>query len=488
MNIGLQKIKLKFDYGSNGILFSTQGDTGREFEIQVLDENSEIVNISNLTLEFFVGNSKEVTKVKGQIKNAEQGIFLVKTVNEQFKYAGINKAQFVISDSERNKIGSKIYDLHVEESIESGATLGKNVLVDFTVIDEAVKLIKNFDTTLQEAQAVEKNLNESIENIKKTKTELETNIGIAETIKTDLGAVVESANAVDGQIANKMEMVQGWIDNPEQFKGQKGDTGQMGPKGEIGLQGPPGPQGPPGIQGPKGADGTMTFQDLTPEQKASLKGDKGDPGPQGLRGEPGPRGADGAPGANGPQGPQGPKGDSATINGKTGAITKEDIIALGIPGQDTVIEIVNDLTTGGANKALSAEQGKELKITIDSKPNQDTTYELATQNKNGLMSFEDKKKLDGINENTLVTVNVDNNFTCYKLNSMVFLIGGGSNPGVYLSSTIPIGFRPKKEEPIVLINIQDTAKNLSFYAKPDGKFNGQNVAGNYRILGFYSLD
>ena len=33
-----------------------------------------------------------------------------------------------------------------------------------------------------------------------------------------------------------------------------------------------------GEKGDKGADGTMTFADLTEEQKASLKGDKGDPG------------------------------------------------------------------------------------------------------------------------------------------------------------------------------------------------------------------
>lgn len=55
-------------------------------------------------------------------------------------------------------------------------------------------------------------------------------------------------------------------------------------------------KGPAGPQGEKGADGTMTFEDLTPEQKASLKGDKGDKGdtgaagPQGLQGEPGTNG------------------------------------------------------------------------------------------------------------------------------------------------------------------------------------------------------
>lgn len=89
-----------------------------------------------------------------------------------------------------------------------------------------------------------------------------------------------------------------------------------------------GPAGPVGPQGEKGADGTMTFEDLTPEQKASLKGDKGDkgdtgaagpqgePGPKGDKGDPGPQGPKGDPGENGPQGPQGLQGEPGT-NGTT---------------------------------------------------------------------------------------------------------------------------------------------------------------------------
>lgn len=91
------------------------------------------------------------------------------------------------------------------------------------------------------------------------------------------------------------------------------------------VKGPAGPQGP---QGEKGADGTMTFEDLTPEQKASLKGDKGDkgdtgaagpqgePGPKGDKGDPGPKGDKGDPGETGAQGPKGDKGEPGT-NGTT---------------------------------------------------------------------------------------------------------------------------------------------------------------------------
>lgn len=89
-----------------------------------------------------------------------------------------------------------------------------------------------------------------------------------------------------------------------------------------------GPAGPIGPQGEKGADGTMTFEDLTPEQKASLKGDKGDkgdtgaagpqgdPGPKGDKGDPGPKGDKGDTGETGAQGPQGLQGEPGT-NGTT---------------------------------------------------------------------------------------------------------------------------------------------------------------------------
>ena len=118
--------------------------------------------------------------------------------------------------------------------------------------------------------------------------------------------------------------------------GPKGDTGAQGSRGATGPMGPQGPQGPQGVQGPrglkgdkgdtgpqgpvgpKGADGTVSFDELTPEQQASLKGPKGDKGdtgpqgpegPQGIQGIPGKDGKDGAPGTIGPEGPQGPKGD-----------------------------------------------------------------------------------------------------------------------------------------------------------------------------------
>lgn len=70
-----------------------------------------------------------------------------------------------------------------------------------------------------------------------------------------------------------------------------------------------GKRGPAGPRGPKGEDGKMSFEDLTPEQKESLKGDTGPQGEQGPEGPAGPDGPAGPKGETGETGPQGPKGD-----------------------------------------------------------------------------------------------------------------------------------------------------------------------------------
>lgn len=64
-------------------------------------------------------------------------------------------------------------------------------------------------------------------------------------------------------------------------------------------------------------------------------------------------------GIPGPQGPKGDKGDK------------------GDPGKDAVVEIINNLTAGGATKALSAEMGKQLGIQVNEALNDNTVTKEA---------------------------------------------------------------------------------------------------------------
>lgn len=140
-------------------------------------------------------------------------------------------------------------------------------------------------------------------------------------VKLSIGSNIEEATAYGVSIEQILKVV---ADVPL----MENESSLYIVKGPAGPQGPQGLQGAIGPEGPKGADGTMTFEDLTPEQKASLKGDKGDkgdtgaagpqgePGPKGDKGDPGPQGPKGDPGEAGAQGPQGLQGEPGT-NGTT---------------------------------------------------------------------------------------------------------------------------------------------------------------------------
>lgn len=122
-------------------------------------------------------------------------------------------------------------------------------------------------------------------------------------VKLSIGSNIEEATAYGVSIEQILKVVADvpLMENEASLYIVKGETGPVGPQGE------------------KGADGTMTFEDLTPEQKASLKGDKGDKGDTGAagpQGEPGPKGDKGEPGETGAQGPQGLQGEPGT-NGTT---------------------------------------------------------------------------------------------------------------------------------------------------------------------------
>ena len=95
--------------------------------------------------------------------------------------------------------------------------------------------------------------------------------GDAGVIKTAYRHTGEHTKNADGTVLVKVQVLQGFGNQP------------------IGEQGPQGLQGIQGIQGPKG--------------------DKGDTGPQGPQG---PKGDKGDPGPQGPQGPKGDKGDPGT--------------------------------------------------------------------------------------------------------------------------------------------------------------------------------
>ena len=177
------------------------------------------------------------------------------------------------------------------------------------------------------------------------------------------------------------------------LRGEKGDTGERGPQGETGATGPQGPKGETGAigpqgprgetgatgpQGPKGKDGEVTFESLTDEQIASLRGEPGAKGEKGEKGDPGAKGEKGEKGDPGRDAPQEAVLYTAqTLNDAQKTQARENI---GAADEETVNQLKDDkvnqsdaltleeimASTDLSKKVASAEAVKSIKNAIGS--------------------------------------------------------------------------------------------------------------------------
>lgn len=204
----------------------------------------------------------------------------------------------------------------------------------------------------------------------------------ASAANTAAGKAISAASGAQ-KVAND---VQKKLDNGEFVgaqgpKGEKGDTGAQGPRGEKGDTGERGPQGETGAtgpQGPKGKDGEVTFESLTDEQIASLRGEPGEKGEKGEKGDPGAQGEKGEKGDTGRDAPQEAVLYTAqTLNDAQKTQARENI---GAADEETVNQLKDDkvnqsdaltleeimASTDLSKKVASAEAVKSIKNAIGS--------------------------------------------------------------------------------------------------------------------------
>ena len=154
--------RLKFDRYYHAELFATQGDTGRTFALEVLDDYNKPMNLTGASLRLYVGAGDEVTYADGTIDDAEKGKASVTLYNSQLKFPGKQKAQFVLTGADGHKIGSKIFDLYVEKELAAGPTLGKNLYVDFEAVEKTLHMIEAYDKSLETGRELNLALNATI--------------------------------------------------------------------------------------------------------------------------------------------------------------------------------------------------------------------------------------------------------------------------------------------------------------------------------------
>ena len=207
--------------------------------------------------------------------------------------------------------------------------------------------------------------------------------GLMKTAVQNTDAAAKRADDAASGAQKVANDVQKKLDNGEFVgaQGPKGDTGAQGPRGEKGDTGERGPQGETGAtgpQGPKGKDGEVTFESLTDEQIASLRGEPGAKGEKGEKGDPGAKGEKGEKGDPGRDAPQEAVLYTAqTLNDAQKTQARENI---GAADEETVNQLKDDkvnqsdaltleeimASTDLSKKVASAEAVKSIKNAIGS--------------------------------------------------------------------------------------------------------------------------
>lgn len=156
--------------------------------------------------------------------------------------------------------------------------------------------------------------------------------------------------------------------------------------------------------------------------------------------------------------------DTGHVNGVTNVV-KSDITALGIPGQDTVTEVVDNLTSAESGKALSAKQGKVLNELVSAISNEVDSLDAskieltnATATKYGLSGTEANvdKTLDVLAKTTLLSDTTEN------LYRALCGVTGDNITSDDLFAAIPryLSATPREKTLICTLKLHDTIDNI----------------------------
>ena len=260
--------------------------------------------------------------------------------------------------------------------------------------------------------------------------------GLMKTAVQNTDAAAKRADDAASSAQKVANDVQKKLDNGEFVgaqgpKGEKGDIGAQGPRGEKGDTGERGPQGETGAtgpQGPKGKDGEVTFESLTDEQKASLRGDPGEKGEKGEKGDPGAQGEKGEKGDPGRDAPQEAVLHTAqTLNNDQKTQARQNI---GAADEETVNQLKGDIRVNLIRLTLQTETKKGVTCTN----NGDGTFTL-NGTCDGGTAFVINNKLPKIN-NIKLTGEPDNASKCWlgilkdrNYNNIIFSNGVGNIDG-----------------------------------------------------------
>ena len=413
------------------------GDAGAHKICVMTQENGKPIDLTGCTAQLLVQRQDEATRYLNA--DFDSSGYACATLDKScYEVAGRLQCTMQIKGENQSVISvARIY-LLVSKA-------GGDIVIDPThVVPNLNELLAQYERLKELSDQTEKTIlkaNTAAKNADTATKRADDAASSAQKVASDVQKKLDNGEFVGAQGA-KGERGEKGEPGAQGLRGEKGDTGEQGPRGETGATGP---------QGPKGKDGEVTFESLTDEQKASLrgepgaKGEKGDPGERGAKGEkgdPGERGAKGDKGDPGAQGEKGEKGD---------------------PGKDAPQEVVlytaqtlNDAQKTQAREnigAASATTVSSLKTDVDAKINQSDALTLeeimaSTDLSKKVASAEAvksiKNNVGSIKSGGFYSEKTKGNTMPADYGGFI-RISGGSWPGSYYSDTYYVGVSSSSE-------------------------------------------
>ena len=352
------------------------GDAGAHKICVMTQENGKPIDLTGCTAQLLVQRQDEATRYLNA--DFDSSGYACATLDKScYEVAGRLQCTMQIKGENQSVISvARIY-LLVSKA-------GGDIVIDPThVVPNLNELLTQYKRLKELSDQTEKTIlkaNTAAKNADTATKRADDAASSAQKVASDVQKKLDNGEFVGAQGA-KGERGEKGEPGAQGLRGEKGDTGEQGPRGETGATGP---------QGPKGKDGDVTFESLTDEQIASLRGEPGAKGEKGEKGDPGAKGEKGEKGDPGAKGEKGEKGDpgrdapqeavlytAQTLNDAQKTQARENI---GAADEETVNQLKDDkvnqsdaltleeimASTDLSKKVASAEAVKSIKNAIGS--------------------------------------------------------------------------------------------------------------------------
>lgn len=265
---------VNFDVGEGASkpLFVTRGDTkSRGLYIYIHQNKTQVTELENLNIVFSFKRPDGLGDIILGVIDEDR--FRIDFTNRVFQVPGIVQAELVLLGVEEESVTSRPFVINVRkdltyETLTEADTEGMlQFLIQF--VEEDMPEIRqseldriSAEEDREEAEGLREQAEEDRENAEEDREDAEELRDIAEGLREEAEEDRENAeglrqSAEEDRIAN-MEIVEGWIDDPDQFIGEKGDSFEYTWNGtELGVK--------------TDKDATYTYVDLKGEIGEGLK-------------------------------------------------------------------------------------------------------------------------------------------------------------------------------------------------------------------------